>query len=354
MNYNDIIQLRCTEINAMPEDIISDIIDVVIDHYYKEGFPYYPIDKDKIKMEFDYLIDYDVSQLELADNHLQQNMKGLNTVNSFHPQMWHVQCNNAKTPFEIFQDRNSFKVALRKRIKYSDTKLAPFNIRKSLKAFGTQSVSNFKPTIAKWVYQNYCPAGGSVLDPCMGYGGRMMGAMASHIGSYFGVDPDFLVYRNNLFLHEALTNAGSNVKVILNQAPFEIENSVEEKEFDLVFTSPPYFNIEKYSLEAEQSYIKYPTYNEWKDKFLGILIKKSHFLLRSGGYLALNVGRPIDKDTYEIGSDVFGCEPIVYHMRLSKFLGNGTKNTISHKIEPIFIWRKDVITHILKNIKIAP
>ena len=28
-------------------------------------------------------------------------------------------------------------------------------------------------------------------------------------------------------------------------------------------------------------------------------------------------------------------------MRLSKFLGKGDKSKISHKLEPIFIWRKN-------------
>jgi hypothetical protein len=40
------------------------------------------------------------------------------------------------------------------------------------------------------------------------------------------------------------------------------------------------------------------------------------------------------------GMKTFGKAPEVYHMRLSKMLGQGNKDTVSHKTEPIFIWKK--------------
>ena len=41
-----------------------------------------------------------------------------------------------------------------------------------------------------------------------------------------------------------------------------------QEQIDLVFTSPPYFNREEYSTHPEQSYIKYPNYQDWLDGFL--------------------------------------------------------------------------------------
>jgi hypothetical protein len=340
MDYSEISKMKCTEINALPENKINEIIEVVIDYYYAKGFPYYEINPEKIKKEYNYLLNFNVSDLELPDNNLQQNMTGLNTVNSFHPEMWSVQCNKAKTPVEIFYDRTLFRNALRKRIKYSDTKLVDFNIRKSLKAFGTQAVSNFRPTIAKWVYQNFCPENGDVLDPCAGYGGRLFGAACSHIKSYTGVDPTAVTQTGNLRLAEELQYvAYANFPAIrLDALPFEDWDSVNK--FDLVFTSPPYFNIEKYSNYGNQSYIRYPEYELWIKGFLRPLIEKSFGFLKQGGYLVLNVGKPIDKDTLDIGNEIFEQNPDVYWMRLSKFLGQGNKDSVSHKVEPLFVWRK--------------
>lgn len=340
LGYQDIIKMKCTEINSLPEKEIYRIINVVIDYYYEKGFPYYPIDENKIQKEFNYLCEYDVKKLELENNHLQQNMMGLNSVNAFHPEMWSVQCNDSKTPMEIFQDRNLFMVALRKRIKYSDTRLLDYNIRKSLKAFGTQSVSNFRPTIAKWVYQMFSPDGGDVLDPCAGYGGRLFGAMCSHVGEYVGIDPSEESVTGNINLAITLSNIskGTYPNCLLKKLPFEDYET--KRKFDLVFTSPPYFNTEKYSDDSNQSYIRYPEYSNWRDNFLKVLISNSYGMLKENGYLVLNVGKPIDKDTYIIGTEIFRHEPITYHMRLSKFLGQGNKKEVSHKTEPLFVWNK--------------
>jgi len=344
MTYDEIAKLKCTEINSLPENKIDEIIEVVIDYYYNRGFPYYPVDTEKIKKEYNYLLNFDIHSLELDNNHLQQNMNGLNTVNTFHPEMWSVRCKNSKTPMEIYQDRNLFKNALRKRIKYSDTKLVDFNIRKSLKAFGTQAVSNFRPTIAKWACEKFVSplGGGNVLDPCAGYGGRLMGALCSPINSYTGIDPNKISIDGNLALGKHIRSVAKEEPpwyLFLN-IPFEDYDPIPSKKFDFIFTSPPYFDIEKYSTDETQSYIRYKTYAKWVEKFLKVLIEKSNLLLRDNCYFALNVAGKLIEDTLCIGNNVFGKEPEVYYMRLSKMLGQSNKNDISHKTEPIFVWKK--------------
>lgn len=233
-----------------------------------------------------------------------------------------------------------FFTALRKRIKYSDTKLQPFNIRKSLKAFGAQGVSNFRPTIAKWAYERY-GKGGHVLDPSMGYGGRLFGALCSSVKSYTSTDPNHAAVRNNHRLYNAVYESTEDRLPEVNTYYLPFEDLWTDKKFDFVFTSPPYFDIEKYQDQNNtQSYIRYPKYDLWRDKFLRVLIEKSYDYLWSGGHLALNVGKPIDQDTYDIGTMVFGKPPLVYHMRLSRILG-GKSGSRGHKTEPIFVWKKD-------------
>lgn len=333
--------IPCNLINKMQEHEIERIINAVIDGYYKIGFPYYQADEKRILREFGYLLAYDTELIELPGNILQQNMMGLGLCNSFHPEMWSVKCRNAKTPMDVFMDRELFYNALRRRIKYSDAKLAPFNIRKSLKVFsGAQGVSNFRPTVAKWVYQKYCPVGGTVLDPCSGYSGRVLGFLSSHAGSYIGVDPSAGAINGGRNLVEAVSSIYKiDKEVELVETPFEEFEST--KQFDLVFTSPPYFNVEQYiDTNNTQSHIRYRQYEDWVDKFLRVLIEKSYALLKSGGYFVVNVGPPITDDTILIGTSCFGAPVTSYGMRLSKMFGSGTKNDISHKTEPVLIWRK--------------
>lgn len=334
--------IPCNKIAEMSEPEIDEIVKTVVDYYYEQGFPYYEIEVNHIRREYQHLAYFDVSTLELPDNQLEQNMLGLRTANAFHKGMWSTKCKNALTPMDVFSDRKLFENAIRKRIGLSDTKLRPFNIRKSLKVFsGVQSVSNFRPTIAKWVYQKFVPKNGCVLDPCMGYGGRLLGAYTSDIGTYVATDPNKEAYQGNLEMLKTLKSIDDNGKNIqLFNEPFE--DFQPNILFDLVFTSPPYFNTEKYSDQGgTQSYVRFPTYEQWVDGFLQTLISKSFDLLKDGGYLVLNVGEPIIDDTLRLARSLFGT-PEIYYMRLSKILGNGKKNEVSHKLEPIFCWKKSI------------
>ena len=338
MLYNDVIKIPCKIINTYPEEKIRDMIETIIDHYYDVGFPYYEIDEKKIFSDVNRLKSLDVDSLLLPDNVIQQSMVGLRTVNAFHPEMWSVKCNNARTPMEVFNDRELFYVAIRKRIKYSDTKLADYNIRKSLKIFGAQSVSNFRPSVAKFIYKKYTVAGNSVLDPCMGYGGRLLGALCTEGLEYSGVDPNTVTIENNGKMARKLRGVSYSNPVVTYNMPFEDFDTTQK--YDLVFTSPPYFNIEKYSTEHTQSYIKFPDFDSWEEGFLRVLIEHSYDFLNTGGHLVLNVGRLITDSTFDIGTEVFGKKPETYNMRLSKVMGKGNKDKISHKLEPIFAWRK--------------
>ena len=47
-----------------------------------------------------------------------------------------------------------------------------------------------------------------------------------------------------------------------------------ENFFDTIFTSPPYFNTEKYSLHDTQSYLRYKKIDDWNTNFLHKTIDK--------------------------------------------------------------------------------
>ena len=341
MNYDEIITTPYTVLESLSESEIYDIVSTLIEHYRKTGFPYFEIDDNKIKKECLSLSKSDSSKIELPNNELQQGMLGLATCNMFHQEMYAVNCKNAKSPMDIFLDDDLFRVALTKRIKYNDRNINPSCVRRTLSAFGGQAASNFRPSIARWVYQKYAPIGGSVLDPCMGYGGRLMGAFCSQLGRYVGVDPNKVSVVGNIDLYNHLIDVcpdRADFELATSALPFEDFATTEK--FDLVFTSPPYFNVEKYSKDETQSYVRYTTYEKWMEGFLTPLINHSFDYLKPNGYLVLNVGKPIDEDTYKIGTSVFGKEPETYYMRLSKFLGQGNKKDVSHKVEPIFVWKK--------------
>ena len=59
---------------------------------------------------------------------------------------------------------------------------------------GTQCVSNFRPTAAACLYQNFMQPGELVWDMSMGYGGRILGAIISNV-NYVGTDPATLTFK---------------------------------------------------------------------------------------------------------------------------------------------------------------
>lgn len=139
----------------------------------------------------------------------------------------------------------------------------------------------YRPHIAKMVCDYYQPE--KVLDPCCGWGGRLLGSVASG-SDYYGFETntetfkslnrlvDFLEIKNKVHLF----NVGSET--------MEFKN-----EFDLVITSPPYFNLEVYSNEKTQSENMFSSYDEWLNDWLKVILEKSMVALRKGGVSCWNV-----------------------------------------------------------------
>jgi hypothetical protein len=110
-----------------------------------------------------------------------------------------------------------------------------------------------------------------------------MGAVAAGV-RYLGTDVEPETVDGNQRLAEVL-GATSSCEVVLCPAE-EFSPSVE---VDLVFTSPPYFDLEHYSKSKDQSYKQYKSYPEWVDGFLRMVIRQAHKSLKIGGHMVLNV-----------------------------------------------------------------
>jgi len=358
-NKNYINQLSDDFILSVPCDIyhncINDfyteqIVDRVFEYYRNQGFPYYNMNDADILYEYNKFMKYDMSQLLINDTELNQIMHGLNITNGFFPNMWSVKCRNMLTPKEIFDSDDKFKLAIRKRIKMSDSPLKPYNIRKSIKIFsGAQSVSGFRPSIAKFLVEHLFKTNEniSILDPCMGWGGRMFGfCVSDKTKQYVGFDvaTETINGLNNLKIKMNNLGIFKNKDIDIIKMPFEDSESILKKynAFDFIMTSPPYFNVEKYSTDSDQSFLRYNSYTKWVEGFLRPMIEISYNCLATDGYMALNVGSgKIYDETYAIMEDVFGEIYKVYNMRLSKLCGTGVnKLTTKFKHEPIIVCKK--------------
>jgi DNA modification methylase len=156
-------------------------------------------------------------------------------------------------------------------------------------------VSIFDPALCEVLYHWFCPKGGRILDPFAG--GSVRGIVANKLGyKYTGIDIREEQIASN-------REQGAEILEANNQPNWYVGDSNEilegfRKEFDLVFSCPPYADLEVYSdLEGD---ISNKPYKEFLELYESI-IQKSCDLLTPGGFACFVVGEVRDKKGNYIG-----------------------------------------------------
>ena len=153
--------------------------------------------------------------------------------------------------------------------------------------------SQFKPNAAKALYDYFDVK--NVLDFSAGWGDRLAGFYASlNTELYVGLDPRVenhpIYHKQAKYYSELLTMFEKKKEVFFHAEPAEdFDYSEYNDTFDIVFTSPPYFNVERYSYDDTQSWVRYKTINDWNKDFLHKAIEKMWPSIRSGGKLCVNI-----------------------------------------------------------------
>ena len=321
---------------------IEDGIDWIFKYYREKGFPHYTVREEEKNSHINSLRKFDSDSI-FIDNQIQQTMHGLRLAWNYFPHWVDVQCGNSKMPpIGYFNDDDLLKTIIRKTWKYEEkhgnNKFTENRFRQSLKLYqGSQAVSNFRPSAAKVIYEKF-GGDGVIRDMSCGWGGRLIGFLASkNTKHYIGTEPSTKTYEGLLKMKKEFSYLGKQIDIYKQGS----EDFIPEKEsIDLCFTSPPYFDTEKYSDESTQSYKKFSTPNEWVSGFLKKTIENCYYGLKKNGYMLINIANTpkykfIEKETVNISSEIgFIKEPTV-DLILSSVAGKGIKT------EPVFVFRKE-------------
>ena len=148
--------------------------------------------------------------------------------------------------------------------------------------------SQFRPTSAKFLYETFQAK--RVLDPSAGWGDRLSGFLASEkTEHYVGIDPNSLLhpcYEKQFEFY----NTAVNKKADFICSPAEDADLSKYKEyFDFIFTSPPYFDAERYSTESTQSFNRYSNIDTWLEGYFKPTLKNCWDSLAYGGRIAINI-----------------------------------------------------------------
>lgn len=173
-----------------------------------------------------------------------------------------------------------------------------------------------------------------ILDPCGGWGDRLIGNIASNVREYTVVDPNRSLIEPYKKIIETFCN---DTHVTIVPKCFE-DCKIRNDYYDIVFTSPPFGDFEIYSGEdgpvKNQCALKYSSNEEWITEWLFRFFKKSIESLRKNGIFALYL------------NDTSRCKCTQRLLNYAKTLKNNEHigtigcRTGKKRCLPLWIWKK--------------
>lgn len=329
--------------NLSLNKIIDIEVDKIFNFYRKHGFPNYDKEDYDVRKELQKLKDFNEKSLfDPETKIIKQNMTGIGVLWTYFPHWIEIPCGTDTQSLKEMWDNDEYLKKLIKKTyiwkcKHREPHWTNNRIRQNAKVFLTgQSVSNFRPTVAKYIYNTYGNKG-DIFDMSSGFGGRMMGFMASDCKNYIGCEPSTKTYNGLEELRRDITSEDKFVGI--HKVGSEIDLGYRNK-FDLCFTSPPYFDTEKYSTEETQSYIKYPELEKWLNGFLRDTINNCYKYTKPNGYTIINIANTprydiLEQKTIEIALSAGFKHVDTLFMELSSVSKNKGRKT-----EPIFVFQK--------------
>jgi tRNA1(Val) A37 N6-methylase TrmN6 len=170
------------------------------------------------------------------------------------------------------------------------------------------------------IYAKYQPT--TVLDFCAGWGGAAVAASALNIPRYIGIELNTSLIQPYKHLTEFLKERSKTEVQMIFDSALNVDYS--KLDYDLVFTSPPYYFIQKYENNPE-----YASKKEMDTAFYIPLFSNTYANLKPGGIYALN----INKEVYEnVCIKLFGPSHDSYPYKKSKRQNNYD--------EIVYVWKK--------------
>ena len=288
----DPIGLRGGQWLKLPKRERARCVEKAFRFWRSEGFPHYRLSNHQVRLEFSRVVTLD-SRRVFSRGELRSSNAGLRLANVYQPLMWSARVSRYLSPMDVFKDDDLLRKAITRSLTIWPRRFGANAscLRRILKSFtSTASVSNYRPAVAKAIISKYSRSKSLVVDFSAGYGGRLLGALALN-RQYIGIEVNksqILGYRR---MRRAIITAGFELpesRFFCGRAERHL-SKISARSADLVYSSPPFFNWERYSTSREQSYKRYNNYDRWKSEFLVPVIKQSNRILSPKGYLVLNV-----------------------------------------------------------------
>lgn len=201
---------------------------------------------------------------------------GINYLKSNFKSYWSSSFKKSKTPIEAWNDDDIMTKVIEYRVGLNNSnEIFDFSLHQLIRGLSARryTISFFKPALAKQIYKTILKdkINPTVLDPCMGFGGRLLGFKSAYPnGIYIGCEPNIETYNELIKLRDELELIGCDKDTIqLYNCKFE-DLDVSDLQYDICFTSIPYYDTEKYSNDIIH---EYKDIEDWKSKFINSFYK---------------------------------------------------------------------------------
>lgn len=200
---------------------------------------------------------------------------------------------------------------------------------------GTSKVTIYRPLLTKRIVEYFNAH--SVLDVCVGWGGRMIGSLCVPEVEYTGIEPFTKTY-NGLcnILNDIDLNNNPRVRLYNDVAEDVLPNLIDEQGnpilYDIALTSPPYYNLEIYSDENTQSH-HYGSYEDWYNQFLKPVVFGVLDHLKPNGKSCWSVKNFKTDKAYNLYDDIVSLheERGWAKMDVEFYIGNSTRPGLKDK-----------------------
>jgi len=348
----------CTK--YMHEHIIQQISDAIVE--FKIKLPYREISLDDVHRDYEALKKQTTRKLSTTgawsskfdykynfNHHYIENVNAGNKASDYFHQVqrWKCDATGYPSPQKTWETER-FRLTLFKAL--FSLKVMEINptVLRNLISLRKYIAAQFRPSAAKYIYDYFQAE--TVLDFSMGWGDRILGAHTSeYVKKYVGFDPNLSLIDGYLKQIIEYQKIGTPMKFSIFPWGAERNDVYTTDKFDLVFTSPPYFDKEKYDQSEEQSYKKYKEFNNWMQNFLFKAIELRTENLKSGGHLVINISDIYTRkklfqicdgmNDYIASTGKFKYKGAI-GLKMPKRPMSKSSSTIGVYGEPIWVWKK--------------
>lgn len=224
---------------------------------------------------------------------------------------------------DTFREKKFIKNMLKyyKTVKNKNNTKNEFKVYKEVYNICISSINIMRPLNCMEIYTRYDSK--RVLNFCAGWGGSTVAAAVLNLDAWYGIEinVDLKDSYDDMFSYlKSKSNVDLNIW-FCDAAEFDYSTI----EYDTVFSSPPYYFLEKYA-----NNVSYGSKKDMDEKFYKPVFSKTFNHLKPGGYYIINVCKEVYNNVLK---NLLGEAYEIFPLKKSKRQNNHT--------ELVYVWHKN-------------